>query len=81
MATRLVFNRKAFRQILTDPGVVADMQRRAEAIAEAAGEGYVAAVTENPHTRARAAVIAASPEAAADNAANNTLLRSLDAGR
>ncbi len=57
---------------------------RARAVAEAAqrasGERYWADVREGPQ-RCRAIVHPGSRAAAADNARNNTILRSLDAGR
>lgn len=81
MAMRVVFNRAAFRAIRTSPRVVSDMARRAQRAAQSAGEGYVAATTSAPRNRARAAILAVSPEAKADNARNNTLIRSLDAAK
>ena len=80
MATKIKFNSKAIAALLKDPAVVADLKRRAEAIADAAGEGYDA-VSSEPRRRARAAVVTASAAARRDNAENNTLLRNLDAGR
>ena len=80
MATKIKFNSKAIGTLLKDPAVVADLERRAEAIADAAGEGYDA-VSSEPHTRARAAVVTATLAARKDNAENNTLLRALQAGR
>lgn len=81
MAIRVVFNRAAFRRIRTSPRVVADMARRAEKGAQSAGSGYVAATTSAPRNRARAAILAVSPEAKADNARNNTLIRALDSAK
>ena len=80
MATKIKFNSKAIAALLKDPAVVADLKRRAEAIAAAAGEGYDA-VSSEPRRRARAAVVTATDAAREDNAENNTLLRALQAGR
>lgn len=78
---RIKYNRAAFNQLRTSAAAQADVAARAERIAAACGEGYEAAITENPRRRARAAVIAITPEAKADNARNQTLIRNLEAGR
>ena len=77
---RVVHHSKGYRALLVDPKVVADVRRRAERVADAAGEGYVAESSE-PRKRARAAVVTATGKAIRDNAENQTLLRSLDAAR
>lgn len=81
MADRIVFRLAAFRAIRTAPRVRADLSRRARRVAAAAGRGYVGVDTETPRNRARSAVVTATAAAEKDNARNNTLLRSLDAGR
>lgn len=80
--TRVDWNMKGFRELRTDPGVLKDMQDRAARIAAAAGPGYEtdSGITRG-RGRARASVRTGTSEAAVDNAQNNTLLRSLDAGR
>lgn len=80
--TRIQWNKAGFEALLRHPAVKADLFRRAEKIAEAVGElgGYVARSGEGK-TRSRAAVIAATYRARRDNAANQTLLKSIDAGR
>lgn len=82
MAKRTIvkLNLAGFRALRNDPAVVADLSRRAQAIAVACGPGYTA-VAETGRNRARAAVITTSGVAVTDNAANNTLIRNLDAGR
>ena len=77
---RIKLNLKGFEQLRRSPGVKADLRRRADAIAEACGDGFVAASGEGK-TRSRAAVIAASGRARRANARDNTMLRNLDAGR
>ena len=77
---RIVWNLKGFEALRRSPGVAADLRRRAEAIASAAGDGFVAESGQG-RSRARAVIIAASPKARRRNAADNVLLRSLDAGR
>lgn len=81
MAVKIRYNRNAFREIRLMPEVAAEVHRRAERIAGAAGEGYEAFPTQAPRNRARAAVVTTSMRAIRDNARNQTLLRSLDAGR
>lgn len=78
---RIVFNRKAFQQLRTLDSVQKDLIERAERIAAAAGEGHVVGEPQPPRNRARAAVIASTAQARAENARNSTLLRALDAGR
>lgn len=81
MAVRLKFNSKAFRQLLTDPKVQADLLERAQAVAEAAGEGVEVLPVETPRRRAHVVVATQTDEAAKDNAEQNTLIRAIDAGR
>lgn len=68
------------RKVLNSSEVQADLRRRADAIAMAAGEGYWPSVQAGVN-RARASVITADFKAIRDNAKNNTLLKSLDKGR
>lgn len=74
---RVKHHTKAYRELLTDPKVQADLKRRAARIADAAGgksKGFVAE-SSTPRKRARAAVIATRGDS------NNAMIRSLDAGR
>lgn len=77
--TRIKWNVKAFRELRLEPGVIADLGERAEAVASAAGPGYEASTFEGKN-RGRASVITADYAAMRDNARNQTLLRSLDSG-
>lgn len=77
---RIKWNVKAFRELRLDPGVMDDLERRADAIADAAGPGYEASTFEG-RNRGRASVITGDWKARIDNARNQTLLRNLDAGR
>ena len=77
---RIVWNLTGFEALRRSPGVAADLRRRADAIAEACGDGFVAESGQG-RTRARAGVIAASGRARRVNARDNTILRNLDAGR
>ena len=78
---KIKWNNAAFREIRLLPEVDRDMQDRAERVASAAGAGYEAKRTDNPRNRARAAVVTTSYRAIRENARNNTLLRSLQAGK
>lgn len=80
MAVRIVYNLAAFRELRTAPAVQADITRRAEAVAAAAGEGYEAKQMTQSKTRARAIVYPDTYAAAVDNSENQTLLRALQAG-
>lgn len=78
--TRIKWNLPAFRELRLEPGVIDDLGRRAEAIAADAGPGYEASTFEG-RNRGRASVITGDWRSRVDNARNQTLLRSLDAGR
>ena len=80
MAAKVKLSNKAFRELRTSPAVRAEIMRRAEAVAAAAGDGFQA-VESAPRNRARAAVVPVTVEAARKNARENTLLHALDAGR
>lgn len=66
--------------ILSQAGVIADIRRRGEAIADAAGEG-VEADTRMGSTRPRALVTTETFEAMYAEATERTLTRAIDAGR
>lgn len=61
-------------------GVRAELERRAQAIAAAAGEGMEASV-EIGANRVHASVITATPDAMIAEAADRALSRALEAGR
>lgn len=69
---RIVFKSKGFRDLLTDPAILADVRARAQRIADASGYEMK---SDTPHTRARAAVVAP------DGDPDNKMLRSMDFGR
>lgn len=71
---RVVHNRKGYAALMKDAAVLADVRRRAQAIADAAGPEFDMQSSE-PRKRARAAVVApqGDPE--------NKMIRNLDAGR
>lgn len=73
-------NNKGFRELRTSAKVQAEIQRRAERVADAAGDGFE---VDNPgtHNRARRTVIPKSAEAGARSADPTVLLRALNAGR
>jgi hypothetical protein len=80
MADRVKLNIAGFREIRKSAKVTADLRRRAEAVARAAGPGFE--VTESPSkNRARFTVHPESSEAFAANARDNVLVRALEAGR
>lgn len=78
--SRIVLNSKGVRQLLRSPEVLADLQRRAEQIAAAAGSGMEASSMVGPG-RARASVITATSAAREAEASGRALTRSVDAGR
>lgn len=81
---KIKWNIKGFYDLRSEPGVVADLEARAEAIAAAAGVGYVTGSQQGakkPQGRWRASVATGDWDAIEDNARNQTLLKSLDAGR
>lgn len=65
---------KGYAALLVDPKVQADLKRRAQRIADAAG-GDVVAESSTPRRRARASVIAPNGDP------GNRILRNLDSGR
>lgn len=77
---RVELNRAAVRDLLKSPEVLADLERRAEAIAAAAGEG-MEVDSQIGSNRARASVRTATFEAMRAEATERRLTRALDAGR
>lgn len=80
MASKIKWRIPGFRELRLEPGVIDDLGERADRIASSAGAGYEASTFEGKN-RGRASVITADFDAIRDNAKNQTLLRSLDAGR
>lgn len=82
--SRVKWNYPGLGAILRGPEMRADLERRARAIAGAAtgasGEAY-AVDSSTGKTRARASVRTADRAAAAKEATDHVLLRSIDAGR
>lgn len=75
------WNLEAFREVRNLPAVQADVLRRASAIAEGCGAGFVAEPGTRSRGRARAAVIAASADARRRDAKNNVILSNVERGR
>lgn len=78
---RIDFKRGAFREIRTSPEVTGEIERRAQAVADACGDGYEVLPAVTPYSRARRLVAPVTKEAVRDNAVNNTLLMNVDAAR
>ena len=70
----------ARRAINRSPGVEAELKRRADRIAAAAGPGMIASSRIGPK-RARASVVTVTNQARAAEARTRALTRALDAGR
>lgn len=79
---RIVFDldRHGIGQLLKSPEVRRDLERRARAIAAAAGPGHEVA-TETPGTRVRVTVTTATTQARLNEARHRSLTRAVDAGR
>lgn len=69
-------NGRAAEQILKHPTTRAEMLRRAQTGAKAAGPGYEASAVTG-RSRARASIITATARAIRDNARNQTLIRAI----
>ena len=81
-SVRIKLNRKSIREILQSDDVRADLERRAQAIADAAGGGEDYEVSSQVgKNRARASVITATYEARAAEAKDRTLSTAIEAGR
>lgn len=80
MAIRLELNRRSMRALLRSPEVRRDLERRARAIAQAAGPGFEAD-SEVGTNRARATARTATIEARVEEATRRSLTRAVDAGR
>ena len=79
---RIVHNKKGYAALLKDPGVQADLTRRAEAIAQRANNrGLHVVRSGDGKNRARAAVITADIEGMKAEAHGHNLTGAIDAGR
>jgi len=81
MADGIKIDYRKLNRLSVHPKMQALLTHAAQQIAQACGEGYVGVASTTYHKRARAAVIAVTHEARHDNKKNNTMLRSIDAGR
>jgi len=81
MAVKVVLNQKGIRHILRSQEVQKDMERRARAMAQAAGGDGFEVSSVKGRTRARASVITADEDAKMAEAVDRKLSRSIDAGR
>lgn len=80
MSRKLKLNNAGFRALRTDPAVKRDLMKRAQRVAEAAGDGFEA--HESPgKNRARATVGARTAKARRNQSKDNVLQRALNAGR
>lgn len=78
--TKLVFKTAGFRKILRSGEARADVTRRANAMASAAGPGFGVEVSAGSN-RVRATVATETWEAAKAEATNKVLTRAIGAGR
>lgn len=77
---RVVLNHDGIRQLLQSDEVRSDLERRANAIASAAGPGHRVESEVGPN-RVRVAVVTETIEAMIAEATDRTLTRAIDAGR
>ena len=78
-AVKIVWKRNGYTDVRKSPGVVADLDRRARRIAQAAGPG-MEVTSRIGRTRARSSVFTATPEARRAEATNRALTRALHRG-
>lgn len=78
--SKVKFHYKGFNAVRRDPKVVADLNRRAQAIAAAAGPGFIVKSGSNP-SRAWASVAPDTTEAKRAEAEHKALTRAIDAGK
>lgn len=77
---KIKLNGAGVRELLKSNEVASDLERRAQAIANAAGAEYEVVQSQSSQ-RARAKVQPATARAYYDNLENNTLARAIGAGR
>jgi len=78
--TKIEFHYPAFNRVRQSAGVIADLKRRGDAIAAAAGDGVDVQVVVGA-TRARVTVATATFEARKSEATDKTLTQAIGAGR
>jgi hypothetical protein len=75
---------RGFKDLRSTPKLVALLEQKGNAVAAASGDGYTVNSSQGrswPFGRWRVTVGTGSDAAIRDNAANNTLINNLDAGR
>lgn len=77
---RIVWHIAGFQALRKSSQITADIATRAAAVAASCGDGYESSVVQGG-SRVRGTVVTATPRAMVDNAKNNTLVNSLEAGR
>lgn len=78
---RLKFRVEGFRELRTQPEVLADLEARGRRIAAAAGEGVEVLPVQTPRNRAHVVVGPVTADAARRVAKDNSLIRAIEAGR
>lgn len=81
MSSRVELIGAGFVELLKSPGVVKDLERRAKAIAAAAGPGNEAGAIRLTGNRARITISTVTREAKVNEATDRSLTRAIDAGR
>lgn len=81
MLERVEINDEAARELLKSAPIKADLKRRADRIAAAAGVGQWDVTESNSRSRARVSVGTGDYKAREAEATNRVLLRALEAGR
>lgn len=77
--TGFKLNRKGFQQLRKNAAAAAELERRAQKVAEAAGPGFEARVSPGKN-RARVVVVPTTDEAKQANVDSYAVLRGLSAG-
>lgn len=75
--TTIKLNISGLRELRNDPGVCDELQRQANAVAQRAGEGFVAEQVQHGTTRARCKVHADTAHAYYSNLKHNTLMKAI----
>lgn len=81
MTVKVALNHAAFRELMNSPEVRDDLKRRAEKVADAAGDGYEVLMNERRRGRAGVTVAPGTSAARRVEARDHKLLSALDAGR
>ena len=75
--TKIKLNIGGLRELRNDPGVCAELQKQANAVAQRAGEGFVAEQVQHGVTRARCKVHADTAYPYYSNLKHNTLMKAI----